>query len=172
MVLNVLHWDLSSVTAYSILDNILRRSSQDDKLHSSEISRVRIHAETFVALAATEPSFMGYSPAVVAGASLGAAICGLNADCYGKSKVDHSNQINSLLEHLQSATNTDKVRINTIAKVRLGCIENLIKRMKLSFIMDYINYYKQLNCVAYYNPKHKKGHRQLSNSSLFILSCI
>ena len=123
MVLNVLHWDLSSVTPYSILDNILRRtagSSEGTKLHSSEISTVRRHAETFLALAATEPDFMGYSPAVVAGASLGAAIRGLNAGCYGKDTIENSNQLSSLLEHLQSATNTDKVRINAIGKYTLG----------------------------------------------------
>ena len=105
MVLNVLHWDLSSVTSYSILDNILR-SAQNSKLHNLDISTVRRHAETFVALAATERDFMGCSSAVIAGASLGAAVRGLN----GKSTLENSNQLHTLLEHLQSATNANKVR--------------------------------------------------------------
>ena len=108
MVLNVLHWDLSSVTPYSVLDSILR-SSQNEKHHNLDISMVRRHAETFVALAATEPDFMGYSPAVIAGASLGAAIRGLKAGSYGKNTIENSNQLNGLLDHLQSATNSNKV---------------------------------------------------------------
>ena len=112
MVLNVLHWDLSSVTPYSILDSILR-SSQNETHHNLDISTVRRHAETFVALAATEPEFMGYSPAVIAAASLGAAIRGLKAGSYGKTTVENSNQLNSLLEYLNAATNSNKVRLRS-----------------------------------------------------------
>ena len=114
MVLNVLHWDLSSVTPYSILDNILR-SSQNSKLHNLDISTVRRHSETFVALAATEPDFMGFSSAVIAGASLGAAVRGLKAGSYGKSTLENSNQLHTLLEHLHSATNANKVRETSIS---------------------------------------------------------
>jgi len=107
MVLNVLHWDLSSVTPYSILDNILR-SSQNANSYNLDISTVRRHSETFIALAATEPDFMGYSPAVIAAASLGAAVRGLKAGSYGQNTVENSNQLQALLSHLQSATNANK----------------------------------------------------------------
>ena len=110
MVLNVLHWDLSSVTPYSILDNILR-SSQNANSYNLDISTVRRHSETFIALAATEPDFMGYSPAVIAAASLGAAVRGLKAGSYGQNTVENSNQLHALLSHLQSATNANKVRV-------------------------------------------------------------
>ena len=129
MVLNVLHWDLSSVTSYSILDNILRRtagSSPNAKLYSSEISTIRRHAETFVALAATEPDFMGYSPAAISGASLGTAIRGLNSGCYGKNTLENSGQLNGLLTHLQALTNADKVRIDAISRKRLFRCQGLI----------------------------------------------
>ena len=112
MVLNVLHWDLSSVTPYSILDSILR-SSQNETHHNLDISTVRRHAETFVALAATEPDFMGYSPAVIAAASLGAAIRGLKAGSYGKDTLENSNQLDCLLEYLNAATNSNKVRLRS-----------------------------------------------------------
>ena len=74
-VLDVLQWDLSAVTPYSILDHILRTVSFGPLL-DPEV--VRKHAETFVALAATEHLFSLKSPITVAVACLGAAIRGLN----------------------------------------------------------------------------------------------
>lgn len=76
LVLDVLEWDLSAVTPYSILDHILR-SIKFDPVFNAET--VRKHAETFVALAATEHTFCHKSPAVVAVACLGAALRGLNS---------------------------------------------------------------------------------------------
>ena len=126
MVLNVLHWDLSSVTPYTILDNILR-SAQNSKLLNLDISTVRRHAETFVALAATEADFMEYSSAVIAGASLGAAVRGLKAGSYEKSTLENSNQLHTLLEHLQSATKANKVRevsrLKQIVKIDIFCTD-------------------------------------------------
>jgi len=74
-VLDVLKWDLSAVTPYTILDHILRKVSFGPIL-DPEV--VRKHAETFVALAATEHLFSLKSPVTVAVACLGAAIRGLN----------------------------------------------------------------------------------------------
>ena len=113
MVLGVLKWDLSSVTPYSVLDNILRRYYgllETDKSNALQLSTVRRHAETFVALAATESNFMRYNPAVVAVSSLGAAIRGLSVGCYGKDTVETFDELNTILEHLQSTTGTEKVR--------------------------------------------------------------
>ena len=75
MILNVLKWDLSAVTPYSILDQLLRNIELHDERLT--IDKVRKHAETLVALAATEHVFSRKSPAVVAVASLGAALRGL-----------------------------------------------------------------------------------------------
>jgi len=74
-VLDALQWDLSAVTPYSILDHILRTVSFGP-MFDPEV--VRKHAETFVALAATEHLFSLKSPITVAVACLGAAIRGLN----------------------------------------------------------------------------------------------
>ena len=73
--MDVLQWDLSAVTPYSILDHILRTVSFGPMF---EPEVVRKHAETFVALAATEHLFSLKSPITVAVACLGAAIRGLN----------------------------------------------------------------------------------------------
>lgn len=76
IVLEALQWDLSAVTPYSILDQILR--SVPLEVDSTNPSNVRKHAETFVALAATEYHFTHKSPALIAVASLGSALRGLN----------------------------------------------------------------------------------------------
>ena len=75
IILNVLEWDLSAVTPYTILDHLLRTIKLDP---SFEPETVRKHAETFCALAATEQIFIHKRPAVVAVACLGAALRGLN----------------------------------------------------------------------------------------------
>merc|ERR1712029_758842 len=54
-VLDALQWDLSAVTPYSILDHILRTVNFQPMFDPRV---VRKHAETFVALAATEYSFL------------------------------------------------------------------------------------------------------------------
>ena len=54
-VLDVLQWDLSAVTPYSILDHILRIVPLDSTVYDRD--HVRQHAETFVALAANEHTF-------------------------------------------------------------------------------------------------------------------
>jgi len=75
MILNVLKWDLSAVTPYSILDQLLRSIElRDERL---TLEKIRKHSETLVALAATEYAFSHKSPALVAVASLGAALRGL-----------------------------------------------------------------------------------------------
>jgi len=79
MILNVLGWDLSAVTPYSILDQLLRSLELDNSAETAlSMEKVRKHAETLVALAATEYAFCQKSPALVAVASLGAALRGLN----------------------------------------------------------------------------------------------
>ena len=77
LVLEALQWDLSAVTPYSILDQILRSVPLEA---NPKEANVRKHAETFVALAATESHFIHKSPALIAVASLGAALRGLNHD--------------------------------------------------------------------------------------------
>ena len=77
VMLDALQWDLSAVTPYSILDHILRTVQLEPMFNPQE---VRQHAETFVALAATEYNFCHQSPLVVAVSCLGAALRGLNPD--------------------------------------------------------------------------------------------
>lgn len=76
-VLDILKWDLSSVTSYSILDTLLRNFELETS-SGLKMETVRKHAETFVALASTEHVFSQNSPALIAVSSICAALRGLN----------------------------------------------------------------------------------------------
>eukprot|EP00096_Caligus_rogercresseyi_P011784 TRINITY_DN4757_c0_g1_i1.p1 TRINITY_DN4757_c0_g1~~TRINITY_DN4757_c0_g1_i1.p1 ORF type:complete len:322 (-),score=118.79 TRINITY_DN4757_c0_g1_i1:278-1243(-) len=77
-VLSVLSWDLSIVTPYTVLDQIMRRIGSVEALNI-DLNTVRRHAETFIALAATEYEFyLAFEgrPAVLAVGALIAAFSG------------------------------------------------------------------------------------------------
>ncbi|KAB7501132.1 G1/S-specific cyclin-D2 [Armadillidium nasatum] len=72
VLLSKLGWDLSPVTAGDFLEHLLIRipTSSRDKL-------MRRHASTFIALAATEPDFVGVPPSAIAVGAVVAAVRGL-----------------------------------------------------------------------------------------------
>jgi hypothetical protein len=107
IILNVLEWDLSAVTPYSILDHLLRSIRLDT---SFDLETVRKHAETFCALAATEHGFCTKRPAVVAVACLGAALRGLNS--LGLEKMLHSLQVSSGVQLVSSTSLSLSVHIH------------------------------------------------------------
>ena len=79
MILELLNWDLSAITPYCILDQLLRRLLQPlSNLQSRvNIQEVRNHAEAFVAVASTEAEFIATSPCLIAVASLVSALTNL-----------------------------------------------------------------------------------------------
>ncbi|KAH3898113.1 G1/S-specific cyclin-D2-like [Dreissena polymorpha] len=76
LLLSKLKWDLSAVTPHDFLEQILSRLSMD-KCHRDVIKK---HAQTFIALCATDCKFMMYPPSMIAAGSVGAAIHGLSND--------------------------------------------------------------------------------------------
>merc|ERR1712129_455965 len=70
-ILNVLQWELSSVTTHSFLEHFIPGLSLSSKV---SISKVRRHAETIAAMAATEYQFILAKPSVLAAAALAAAV--------------------------------------------------------------------------------------------------
>jgi len=77
LVLKKLNWDLSVVTAYDFVEQILHR------LHdmSNEIMEtVKRHTKTFIDLANTEYSFIQYTPSLLAGSCITAALSGILSD--------------------------------------------------------------------------------------------
>ncbi|XP_004710820.2 G1/S-specific cyclin-D3 [Echinops telfairi] len=75
LVLGRLKWDLAAVIAHDFLPLILHRLT----LPSDRQDLVRKHAQTFLALCATDYTFAMYPPSMIATGSVGAAVQGLGA---------------------------------------------------------------------------------------------
>ncbi|XP_051008801.1 G1/S-specific cyclin-D3 [Acomys russatus] len=75
LVLGKLKWDLAAVIAHDFLVFILHRLS----LPSDRQALVKKHAQTFLALCATDYTFAMYPPSMIATGSIGAAVQGLGA---------------------------------------------------------------------------------------------
>uniref|UniRef100_A0A8D2CQ99 Cyclin D3 n=1 Tax=Sciurus vulgaris TaxID=55149 RepID=A0A8D2CQ99_SCIVU len=75
LVLGKLKWDLAAVIAHDFLALILYRLS----LPSDRQALVKKHAQTFLALCATDYTFAMYPPSMIATGSIGAAVQGLGA---------------------------------------------------------------------------------------------
>ncbi|CAI5777627.1 S-specific cyclin-D3 [Podarcis lilfordi] len=96
LVLEKLKWDLVSVLANDFLDHILQRLS----LPQQKVDLVKKHAQTFIALCATDYTFAMYPPSMIATGSIGAAVHGLST-----SSDDFSGE--ELTELLASITGTE-----------------------------------------------------------------
>uniref|UniRef100_A0A8C6DC32 G1/S-specific cyclin-D3 n=1 Tax=Moschus moschiferus TaxID=68415 RepID=A0A8C6DC32_MOSMO len=75
LVLGKLKWDLAAVIAHDFLALILHRLS----LPRDRQALVKKHAQTFLALCATDYTFAMYPPSMIATGSIGAAVQGLGA---------------------------------------------------------------------------------------------
>ncbi|KAF4079500.1 hypothetical protein AMELA_G00178780 [Ameiurus melas] len=73
MVLGKLKWNLAAVTPHDFIEHILRKLP----LPEDRVELIRKHAQTFIALCATDHSFVMYTPSMIATGSIGAAVCGL-----------------------------------------------------------------------------------------------
>ncbi|KAJ1137942.1 hypothetical protein NDU88_004336 [Pleurodeles waltl] len=74
IVLGKLKWDLAAVVAHDFIEHIIQCLS----LPSNKTGLVRKHTHTFIALCATEFSFIMYPPSMIATGSIGAALHGLD----------------------------------------------------------------------------------------------
>nr|XP_046205552.1 G1/S-specific cyclin-D1-like [Oncorhynchus gorbuscha] len=78
LTLNKLKWDLASVTPHDFIDHFLSKLP----VHQNTKQILRKHAQTFVALCATDVKFIANPPSMIAAGSVAAAVQGL----YLKSK--------------------------------------------------------------------------------------
>lgn len=78
LTLNKLKWDLASVTPHDFIDHFLSKLP----IHQNTKQILRKHAQTFVALCATDVKFIANPPSMIAAGSVAAAVQGL----YLKSK--------------------------------------------------------------------------------------
>ncbi|KAJ8002688.1 hypothetical protein DPEC_G00161530 [Dallia pectoralis] len=74
LVLNKLKWDLASVTPHDFIDHFLSKLP----IHSDTKQILRKHAQTFVALCATDVKFIANPPSMIAAGSVAAAVQGLH----------------------------------------------------------------------------------------------
>ena len=95
-ILNVLQWELSSVTTHSFLEHFIPGLSLSSKVN---IPKVRRHAETIAALAATEYQFILAKQSVIAAAALAAAVNSLVKD-----EAETEVVVNSLAAKLQCSS--------------------------------------------------------------------
>ncbi|XP_021563531.1 G1/S-specific cyclin-D2, partial [Carlito syrichta] len=98
VVLGKLKWNLAAVTPHDFIEHILRKLPQQRE----KLSLIRKHAQTFIALCATDFKFAMYPPSMIATGSVGAAICGLQQD-----EEVSSLTCDALTELLAKITNTD-----------------------------------------------------------------
>lgn len=73
LVLNKLKWDLASVTSHDFIEHFLSKL----KIYPTTKQILRKHAQTFVALCATDVNFIASPPSMVAAGSVVAAVQGL-----------------------------------------------------------------------------------------------
>ncbi|XP_038662001.1 G1/S-specific cyclin-D1 [Scyliorhinus canicula] len=74
LVLNKLKWDLASVTPHDFIEHFLSKLPIPNE--SKQI--IRKHAQTFVALCATDVKFISNPPSMIAAGSMAAAVHGLH----------------------------------------------------------------------------------------------
>ncbi|MGH0128690.1 UNVERIFIED_CONTAM: hypothetical protein FKN15_043733 [Acipenser sinensis] len=74
LVLNKLKWDLASVTPHDFIEHFLSKLS----IHQDTKQILRKHAQTFVALCATDVKFIANPPSMIAAGSVAAAVQGLH----------------------------------------------------------------------------------------------
>ena len=98
VVLGKLKWNLAAVTPHDFIEHILRKLPQPSK----KLSLIRKHAQTFIALCATNFKLAMYLPSMIATGSVGVAIYELHQD-----KDVSSHTSNALVDLLVKITNTD-----------------------------------------------------------------
>ena len=110
-ILNVLQWELSSVTTHSFLEHFIPGLSLSSKVN---IPKVRRHAETIAALAATEYQFILAKQSVIAAAALAAAVKGLVEE-----QEETEDVVKNLSERLKSSSNDKLEKYNFFKYIKL-----------------------------------------------------
>ncbi|XP_051553341.1 G1/S-specific cyclin-D1-like [Myxocyprinus asiaticus] len=99
LALNKLKWDLASVTPHDFIEHFLTKLP----IHQStkQIDLLRKHAQTFVALCATDVKFIASPPSMIAAGSVAAAVQGLYLKT-SESSLSSQNLTNFLSQVIRS----------------------------------------------------------------------
>ncbi|KAG2462012.1 CCND1 protein, partial [Polypterus senegalus] len=98
LVLNKLKWDLASVTPHDFIEHFLSKLP----IHQDTKQILRKHAQTFVALCATDVKFIANPPSMIAAGSVSAAVQGLHLK-----NVDRMLSSQNLTEFLSQVIKSD-----------------------------------------------------------------
>ncbi|XP_015266676.1 PREDICTED: G1/S-specific cyclin-D2 isoform X1 [Gekko japonicus] len=98
VVLGKLKWNLAAITPHDFIEHILRKLP----FPRDKVLLIQKHAQSFIALCATDFNFAMYPPSMIATGSVGAAVCGLQLD-EGESLLSGD----VLTELLAKITNTE-----------------------------------------------------------------
>ncbi|XDV17428.1 hypothetical protein PO909_023284 [Leuciscus waleckii] len=109
LALNKLKWDLASVTPHDFIEHFLAKLP----IHQSSKQILRKHAQTFVALCATDVNFIASPPSMIAAGSVAAAVQGL----YLKSP-DSCLSSQNLTNFLSQVIRSDPVSVPPTYKTR------------------------------------------------------
>ena len=129
-ILNVLQWELSSVTTHSFLEHFIPGLSLSSKVN---IPKVRRHAETIAALAATEYKFILAKQSVIAAAALAAAVKGLVKD----------------------QTETEHVVNSLAARIKCQSSEIMFYVQHLDHYVEQLVTPQQCHKTAFFHPSHQ-----------------
>lgn len=122
MVLELLNWDLSAITPFCILDQLMRRLLMTGlpKSAAVDVQAARSLAETLVTLAVTETTFLTTQPSLVAVSSLITALTRTTA----VATAEIAEFVNALLD-------VSGLGVEEVTKVMLK-LEDTILRLRLN----------------------------------------
>ncbi|XP_012879173.1 PREDICTED: G1/S-specific cyclin-D2 [Dipodomys ordii] len=107
VVLGKLKWNLAAVTPHDFVEHILRKLPQQPET----LARIRKHAQTFIALCATDFKFSTYLPSMIATGSVAAALRGLQQQQQQQQQEEEeaasAPSCEALTQLLARITNTD-----------------------------------------------------------------
>ena len=143
LVLELLNWDLSAITPYCILDQLLRRLAKPlhDLKEDFDLTEVRNYSEAILNLAMTETTFLTTSPCLVAVSSLITAMS--NLGLRGQQRGQNEALVASFLHQLFEISN---IKVEEISEV-ISQLEHIV-RLRFAYVPPLTNQQQQ---SPYYN---------------------
>ena len=127
-MLELLNWDLSAITPYCILDQLLRRLAKPlhDLKEDFDLTEVRNYSEAILNLAMTETTFLTTSPCLVAVSSLITAMSNLGSNQQrGQNEAMVANFLHQLFE-------ISNIKVEEISEV-ISQLEHIV-RLRFAYV--------------------------------------
>ena len=145
-MLELLNWDLSAITPYCILDQLLRRLAKPlHDLKEFDLTEVRNYSEAILNLALTESVFLTTSPCLIAVSSLITAMSNLGR---GQSRGQQPQNEALVANFLHQLFEISNIRVEEIS----GVISQLEHIVRLRFTVQPSNNPSQNTYTNSNNP--------------------